>query len=376
MKLIYISNIDFKNKKLIGIKNKCISQKKSFEGCDIDIHLMYSRGFSQFITNNDNEYLINQFYNKFSNKFFRFNNLADYIEKNNIKYVYIRHVCNTDIFMINFLKKIRNKVEKIYLEVPTYPYDNEINKLSYAYINDIILRKYLINYINKIVTFSEDNYIFGIPTIKISNGIDIKSIKLKSKKSINNDKVINLIAIANISFWHGYDRVIEGLNQYYNSDDFQNKYYIVKFHIVGEGDEFFNLKEMVKKYKLEEFVIFYGWKFGLDIDIIFDNMDIAIASLGSHRKGIRMSSALKVKEYCARGIPFIHSCYENGFSQNEEFLMKIPEDDSYLNIDSVIEFYKKLKPFYNDIIVEMRRYAEEKFSWDIQVKKIVDDFGR
>lgn len=76
---------------------------------------------------------------------------------------------------------------KIILEIPTYPYDGEkINHTGIKKKKYWIEKKYrksLYKYVDRVVTFSEDDEIFGIKTIKISNGIDLETISLIKKES-------------------------------------------------------------------------------------------------------------------------------------------------------------------------------------------------
>ena len=50
-------------------------------------------------------------------------------------------------------------------------------------------------------------------------------------KTCKNDtsKELNLIGVAEIHQWHGFDRIIKGLANYYS----KRQDYIVKFHVVG-----------------------------------------------------------------------------------------------------------------------------------------------
>ena len=288
MNLIYITNQDFEKKHNIGVIKKCVSQNKVFRN-EMDSCLGYARGKNYYIENDGKEELICKHNNLYSSKLFRFEKFDKYIIDNKIEYVYIRYSFSDPSF-IYFLKKIRPYVRKIFIEIPTYPYDNEAknNLRNSIYLNifDKRFRGYLKKYVDKIVTFSNDDEIFGIQTIKITNGIDVENIKLREKKEYADKKEINIIGVALISFWHGYDRVISGLNEYYQKNGDQSDY-IIKFHIVGDGPELQNLKNIVNKYNLSKYIFFYGIKNEKELDDIFDKCDIAIVSLGIHRiKGI------------------------------------------------------------------------------------------
>ena len=60
------------------------------------------------------------------------------------------------------------------------------------------------HYVDCIVTFSALNEIWGRETVQISNGIDFDQIPMK-KHYHTTDNVINLMAVAEIHYWHGLD---------------------------------------------------------------------------------------------------------------------------------------------------------------------------
>lgn len=100
------------------------------------------------------------------------------------------------------------------MEIPTYPYDQEFIDQKLNLCIDKIFRHDLCKQLNAIVTFSNDTVIFGQRTIRISNGIDFSSIPLRQQiHTMENE--LHLIGVAEIHFWHGFDRIINGLKEYY-----------------------------------------------------------------------------------------------------------------------------------------------------------------
>ena len=254
--------------------------------------------------------------------------------------------------------------KKIILELPTYPYDLEIKKDNIFTKLDKKYRLNLYKYVDRIVTYSDDEEIFGIKTIKISNGIDIEKISIASKLKFNNNE-INFISVAQIAFWHGIDRFILSMAEYYKN----NPKEIIKFHIVGDGDKKIinNLKEIVRVNKLEEYVIFYGYKSGQKLDEIYSKSDIGVGGLAAFKQGLISGSALKNREYCAKGLPFIISYIDKGFN-NQKFVYQVSNDESLFDLNKIIDWYKNLKMTSQSI----RKYAEDNLTWDKQMKKVID----
>ena len=147
----------------------------------------------------------------------KYKNLYRYIKANGIKLVYIRYVHFANPFFISFLKNLKRREIKVLLEIPTYPYDQEYKNLKT--IPKLIMgiekrsRWQFKDLVTCIITFTPETKIFGVPAIEINNGIETNSIKIAEKREAN--KEIHLIGTASIAYWHGYDRVIEGLRNYY-----------------------------------------------------------------------------------------------------------------------------------------------------------------
>ena len=275
----------------------------------------------------------------------------------NIDFLYIR-METIDGFFVNYLKTIRsqNKNLVIVAEIPTYPYDKEFKsiKILHILVKNRCSRKKLYKYIDRIATFSLDDTIFGIKTIQIINGIDTKSVPVISQTKDNSG--IHLITVANMSFWHGLDRMILGMAGYYQNNGNRN----ITLDIVGNGEEYNNISSLIMKYNLQNRIRMHGFKNGSDLDAVFNNADIAISSIGDHRKGLNRISALKTREYLARGLPIVASSQIDIIPENYKYCLYIPQDDSHVNINDIISFYDNLysQNTRSNIIQEIRNFAE------------------
>ena len=300
-----------------------------------------------------------------------YSNLAKYINKNGIDLVYIRNDHNANPFLIRLFKKLKKSGVKLVMEIPTYPYDQEYTGLGFAMQMQLKVDKFFRNrlarYVDRIITFSQDQQIFGTPTINISNGIDFDAIKIKSRTSTDH-KVIRMIGVADIHAWHGYDRVIAGLAEYYKKPHHVKIY----FDIVGGGVPGIldGLKDAVVRNSLDEYVTYHGPKFGEELDRFFEDADLAIGSLARHRSNIFNIKTLKNREYAARGIPFVYSETDEDF-ENMPYIMKAPADESPLDIQSVIDFYQTvdLKP------EDIRKSVVHSLSWKKQMEKIIEQIN-
>lgn len=255
--------------------------------------------------------------------------------------------------------KLHKKSKLIIAEIPTYPYDRELKGIYKIFLfKDMIWRHFAKYCIDYVATYSDDKFIYGIQAVNISNFVDMEKISVVSnrKKSINE---IHLIAVATLGFWHGYDRLIEGLYKYYKSDND----YKVYFHMVGHGKELYKYREMVKKYNLENYVFLYGKKEGKELDDIYNKCDIAVDSLGRHRSKIFYNSTLKGKEYLAKGLPIISGVKTELDEANDfEYYYRVPSDDTCINISEIVVFYKNKILGTENLNHIIREYAECNFN--------------
>ena len=314
-------------------------------------------------------------------KRFEYNSLYHYIIENDISLVYMRSFINAEPFIIAFAKKLRRKGVKIVMEIPTYPYDNEIKELSKSskltYYIDKIFRKNLANSIDAVVTFSDYDNIFGQKTIKISNGVDFDALPLKQSYRRNPD-VLQLLVVAELHYWHGVDRAINGLKIYVDKInnliiEEQRPHSVkliqqVHLNIVGKAERAsgFALKQQVEDLGLNDYVTFYGALSGEELDNIFEKCDFAIGSLARHRSNITKIKTLKNREYAARGLGFVYSEIDDDF-ETMPYIIKAPADESPLDINSIVDFYNN----HNLNPIDIRKTIEPNLSWKNQMQKVI-----
>src|SRR5690606_27358515 len=252
------------------------------------------------------------------------------------------------------------------MEIPTYPYDDELKPKGFVsrLYNRIEkhCRKKMYKYVDRVLTYSDDEFIFKIPTIRVSNGIDFNKIPIKT--SFPSSDNVNFIGVANLGFWHGYDRLIRGIKNYLDKDNTMP----IHFHLVGNGDVAYKkeLIELVDELALKDYVTFHGNMEGDELTMLFENTHLAIGSLGRHRSGITNLKSLKNVEYAARGIPFIYSENDANFD-DKKYILKVSANESPINVDELISFYLSNKWDSNDI----RGSIEQRLSWKTQMEKVV-----
>ena len=202
------------------------------------------------------------------------------------------------------------------------------------------------------------------PRNKYALDIDFDSIPLRAIQPNRNKEEIHLIAVAEIHFWHGFDRLIHGLGKYYQGNPTLSVY----LHLLGD---FFGEREKeeiltpIQTYELEKYVICYGNQSGEALNNIFNQCDYAIGSLARHRSGITHIKTLKNREYAARGFGFIYSETDDDFEQMP-YILKVPADETPIDIKQLISFYQNQTLSPQEI-----RDSIQHLSWKEQMKKVI-----
>lgn len=304
-----------------------------------------------------------------------YDSIVDYVRTNHIDVVYTRSFHNANPFTIRMFRRLRQAGVRTAIEIPTYPYDQEYNGFPLSerlqLKVDQLFRHKLACQTDAIVTFSKDEQIFGRRTIRISNGVDFDSIALWRPTPHAMPNEFHLIGVAEVHYWHGFDRLIQGLGEYYK----QPRETKVYFHIVGGigPSEMYNSKhatgfhELIEQYGLQPYVIFHGTKFGQELDDCFNQCDFAVGSLARHRSGVQSIKTLKNREYAARGIPFIFSEDDEDFN-DRPYIMKVPTNESPVNIESILRFNESLNMDARTI-----RGSIQPLSWRMQMQKVIDE---
>ncbi|WP_367210842.1 hypothetical protein [Sphingobacterium sp. R2] len=353
-----------------GISKKIFGQVRGLQQCGANVKLCYyevlNNGHRAWIV--DNEVIADFGKGIFAKlrKRWDFDELTAYVRREQFDLIYMRSYHNSSPAIIGALREFKRAGAKVVVEVPTYPYDQEYTRFidKIVQMPDRFFRRSMALVLDGIVTFTEENEIFGAKTIKISNGIDLDEIPLRIKKA-RNEEEIHLLGVAEIHFWHGFDRVIRGLGVYYNRNPRCRVYFDIVGNISGarEHNEIFSAIEAAG---VQQYVFMHGALWSENLDVMFDQADFAIGSLARHRSGITYIRTLKTREYAARGIPFMYSEIDSDF-ENKPYILKAAPDESPIDIDQIVSYClsKDWEPSrIRDDVYEL--------SWRNQMKKVLE----
>lgn len=379
-KLLYIA---FNNREntLFGVRAKILSQCRAFCEWGYKVDLIERRGPETVVVMENGETVTvkerkagihNYYVRSVLDKLYQMLDIKAYVKDKQYDACYIRYDFS-DLGFVSLLKQLRAICGKIVLELPTYPYDDENKKTALSRVKlavDIYYRKQLHNYVDYISTFYGGNEtIFGIPTIVIPNGFDFSTMSLVHEELPSD--AVHIVAVSSMREWHGYERFLAGMKNYYQQDGKRK----IMLHLVGKGREYPKYESLTEEYHLSPYVVFHGAMHGEMLDAVYEKCAIGIDSLARHRSGIHTLSSLKSREYGAKGIPMINSCKIDILEDDFPYLLRVPADESPIDMEQVLAFYDRL---YGEgrsrvqVGKEIRSYIEARSGMRETLRRVVE----
>ncbi|MGV3527643.1 MAG: glycosyltransferase [Flavisolibacter sp.] len=346
----------------ILVKNEGI--RKGFIQNDVEIDVLE---FTSAGVLNDKERIASFSANKWQ-RIIQYNTAAwkrigEFVERNNYDLIWFRMPL-LQPWITSFIKQVKERKPgcRIILEYGAYPFENELSgakKWQYRLFRTNY--KLAHHFADRVITYSGQKDVDGVPNIPINNGIDVDSIPVV-RSSFKDGEVLHCISVSSVKKWHAYERFISGMAEFRSGK--------IVFHVVGDGPDLQKLKELAKQNSLEEKVIFHGFKTGAALDEIYNQSHLAIGTLGFHRIGLTNSSSLKNREYFARGLPIILSTPDLDMPASLPFVNYVPGDESTIDISEIMRFAKQVyqSPHLNQ---QIRAYAEQHLSWKSKVADVL-----
>lgn len=364
-KLLYIAFNNIENQ-LFGVKAKILAQCRVFEENGFQVDLIQRRDAETVIirqgqvvqTLKPRKARISSHYvRSVLDKHYQLKDLDAFLKTRRYDACYIRFDF-TDPGFLGLLKKLRRVCPKILLELPTYPYDDENKAMLLSRVKlglDKLCRGQLHKYVDRIVTFyGGQEKIFGIPVLTVPNGFDFSTMSMVTQELTGD--AIHIIAVSSMREWHGYERFLEGMKAYYRNGGQRE----IVLHLVGNGREFGKYQALAQE--LGDRVVLEGAMHGGVLDQLYERCALGIDSLARHRSGIHVLSSLKSREYGAKGIPMINSCEIDILDGDFPYLLRVPGDETPIDIPSVVDFYDRCFADKGRLTVarEIRSYIENK----------------
>lgn len=169
--------------------------------------------------------------------------------------------------------------------------------------------------------------IYHKPVLILGDSIDLNAIP--QFRSSHNDQP-HLVCVATRPFpWIALDKIILLAEKFPNW----------QINLVGIGPDSIRVRNFPKNVKL------HGFLDKNQYQIVMQQSDIAIGTLGLHRIGLSQMAPLKLREYLAYGLPSIIAYKDTDFPEKVPFLLQIPNTENNIveNFHQIEDFVYKWK---------------------------------
>jgi hypothetical protein len=195
----------------------------------------------------------------------------------------------------------------------------------------------------------------------VSNGVSADSFAMKRNYPFENE--LNLLFLKGSSGfapWNGFDRLIKSIDYYCsrNPNGIKINLYVYGHKVDGEIAQ--------RSYIFEG-----GFITGEELDKVVDRMHLGVSGLSVYMKKFNEGASLKVREYVARGLPFIYAYADPDLNADTSFFaLKFPNDDSLIDMHKVIDFARDV--LTDDLLQKkMREFAHNKLDYDAKMFQLI-----
>ena len=205
----------------------------------------------------------------------------------------------------------------------------------------------------------------------ISNSVDVDAYPLRKVPEYTSSGMTMLMLLGARVDWHGTDRIINSIHEYYKNGGEKN----IVLHVVGHY--FPEHVELVKKSGLEKNIFFSTFKSQDELNRICDECHLSLGSLAAFRAGLNEMSSLKVRESIARGFPMLTAVRDADLNSEPEFkpyFLQFPNNASFINLERVFDFMSCLyleKDFQTSIRSLAMKYVDTKVK-SLKLVKFID----
>ena len=206
-------------------------------------------------------------------------------------------------------------------------------------------------------------------TLLMANGIDCEKIPILQRAEIFDGKLVSFVCVANVEFWHGFDRLLRGVRNYLSSP---YKHVDVFVRIVGDGGDVERLRSLTKELGLERYVSFEGELRGALLSDIYETANLGVSSLALHRKGLTMASDLKTRDYVARGLPVVYCSDDLDVDADTDFFFRVSPGEDAVDVDAVVKWYTNGAGCGVFTFDALRAYALGRMDFKAKVQKLIE----
>ena len=267
------------------------------------------------------------------------------------------------------VRQLKAQGGRLVLEYPTYPPEAENNRFflrrQVFHLSDKVLAK--IHPLVDLYTLIGEpcgGTLRGRPAMNIVNGVNVNAFPVHTPNV--QDSSVRLLALASMSGWHGYDRLLRSLAVYNGETPVAIEF------AGGDGDgSLATWKALAQLLGLTDRVTFHGPLYGETLNTLVARCDVGVGSLGMYRYGLAQGMTLKLREYLARGLPFISAVDDPALPADADFALRVPNDDTPIDMNAIVAFAQKAKSDA-ELSARMRAYAQASLSWEGVLRGVLE----
>ncbi|MBR3874749.1 MAG: glycosyltransferase [Clostridia bacterium] len=270
------------------------------------------------------------------------------------------------------LRAMKARGAKLIVEHPTYPFRHArstswLRKPFFWYTEQVFSRIHPMVDLYAVMGDDCGGQLDGRPAVNILNGVDVESLPLHDAPATTDE--VHLLALASMSCWQGYDRLIRSMAAWQGREK-------VVLHLAGtEGDgSLAAWLKLAEELQLGDRVRFEGELHGEELDALVAQCDAGVGSLAIYKRRVKNVITLKLREYMARGLPFIYAVETADEPWESAFCLQVANDDSAIDMADVISFIKRVRAD-ETLSVRMRTYAKQHMSWEPIIKTVLEGAG-
>ena len=197
--------------------------------------------------------------------------------------------------------------------------------------------------------------------LTIPNGIECARYTARTEPGPVGD-ALKVAMVANFRSWHGLPRVLDSLTRYPDTAP------PLELHVAGEQ----SMTTLALPGSVQ--LHFHGPLDPRQLQSLYGTCHIAFASLAPHHLALTELASLKVREYCAVGIPFVLAAPDPDFPEDgelERFVHRVPADNSPLDLNDVRRFAESAVSIEGHAAL-MHDYALRTLDWNVKARRLLD----
>ena len=267
------------------------------------------------------------------------------------------------------LRHLKASGGKLVLEYPTYPKEAEnsrffLRRQVFRYTDHVLDRIHPMVDLYTLIGEHAGDTLGDRPAMNIVNGVDVEAFAPHQPNP--SDSAVCLLALASMSGWHGYDRILRSLAAYEGDAEVRIEF------AGGDGDgSLAAWQALATELGLEDRVTFHGPLYGAALDQLIARCDVGVGSLGMFRFGLSQGMTLKLREYMARGLPFLSAVEDPALPADTDFALRVPNDDTPIDMNAVVAFARHAK-HSDDLPARMRAHARANLSWEGVLRGVLE----